>query len=273
MSASAMSNRSFVTNIGIYAYAAGAIALGLIGIAWGDFASSWQLVGPAVPARTLLAYFTAACELGAGLLLLWPRTARAGAALLTVLFSVFTLLWIVRALADPRIYDSWGNVFEELSLVIAGLVLCAALGPRESALARRETQIGRLYGICVVSFGVVHVFDFPGLPAFVPKWIPPGQLFWAVTTTVCFFLAALAILSGVLSALAMRWLTAMILGFELLLWLPKLFSTPHDHFVWSANGISCALTGACWVVADSTAKTANRRAMAMHADRAVGSSA
>ncbi len=31
-----MPNRSLTSNLGLYAYAAGAVALGLIGLAWGD---------------------------------------------------------------------------------------------------------------------------------------------------------------------------------------------------------------------------------------------
>jgi uncharacterized membrane protein YphA (DoxX/SURF4 family) len=265
-----MSNRTFTTNLGIQAYAAGAIALGLIGIVWADFASSWQLVGPAVPGRTALAYLAALCELAGGFGLLWPRSARAGAALLTIVYSVFTLLWLAKALADPKIYDSWGNVFEELSLVIAGLVLSATLAPRRSAQARRKSLISRAYGICVISFGVVHVVIFAALPAYIPKWIPPGQLFWAYTTSICFFLAAAAILSGVLATLASRLLTVMIAGFWLLIWVPRLFTLPHDHFSWSANGIAFVMAGACWAVSDSIAESAKLTAAAREARLAVG---
>jgi uncharacterized membrane protein len=87
-----MQNRSLASNLGIYAYAAGAIFLGLVGLASGDFATTWQRVGPNVPFREPLAYFTAFSEFAAGLALLWPRTARAGALTLTVVYSVFTLL-------------------------------------------------------------------------------------------------------------------------------------------------------------------------------------
>jgi uncharacterized membrane protein YphA (DoxX/SURF4 family) len=267
-----MVNRSPAGNLGVRAYAVGAIALGVIGLAWGGFAESWQRVGPAVPGRTALAYLAALCELAGGLALLWRRSARAGAALLTAVYAVFTLLWVPKALQDPKVYDSWGNVFEELSLVIGGLVLCASLAPRDSALARREALIGRCYGICVISFGVVHVVYFSGLPAWVPKWIPPGQLFWAAATTACFFLGALAIFSGILSGLASRLLTAMITGFWILVWTPRLFSAPHDHYSWSANGIAMALAGACWAVSDSIVKNAKLKAASKNAQVAVGSS-
>ncbi len=38
-----MSNRRALSNLGSHVYGLGAIALGLIGLVWGDFASVWQL--------------------------------------------------------------------------------------------------------------------------------------------------------------------------------------------------------------------------------------
>jgi uncharacterized membrane protein YphA (DoxX/SURF4 family) len=267
-----MSNRSYTANLGFYAYAIGAIALGIIGLASGDFAHSWQHVPAGVPGRTAFAYLAAALELAGGVALLWPRVARVGAAMLTAVYSVFTLFWIAKALEDPKIYDSWGNVFEELSLVIAGLVLLAALAPRGSALALRESFIARSYAACVISFGVVHVVYFAGLPGYVPKWIPPGQLFWAVTTTVCFFLAAASILTGILVTIAMRLLTAMIAGFWLFVWVPVLVTAPREHTAWSANGISFTLAAACWVVSDSIAAAAKLKSTRKAAQFAVAGS-
>jgi hypothetical protein len=42
----------------------------------------------------------------------------------------------------------------------------------------------------------------------------------------------------------------MIIGFEVLVWIPKVAATPHDHFVWSGNGICVALAAGAWAVAD-----------------------
>jgi uncharacterized membrane protein YphA (DoxX/SURF4 family) len=236
---------------GIYLYAMGAIALGVTGLVWSDFATNWQRVTANVPLRLPLAWLTALCELAAGAALLWPRTARAAAAILTLLFAVFVLLWVPPILHAPAIYDSWGNFFEETSLVIAGLVLFASLAPVGSAWAARRTIISRLYGICPISFGLDHIIYLKGVATWVPTWIPPGQMFWAIATTVCFLLAAAAILSGILAGLAARLLTAMIVGFELLIWIPKLLAAPHDHFAWAGNAISITMAGAAWIVADS----------------------
>lgn len=244
-------DRGISSSPGIYVYALGAIALGLTGLVWSDFATNWQRVPANVPLRLPLAYLAAVCELAAGAGLLWRRTARAAAATLTLLFAVFVLLWVPPILHAPAIYDSWGNFFEESSLVIAGLVLFASLAPPGSAWAGRRTVISRLYGICAISFAVDHIVYLKGVATWVPAWIPPGQMFWAIATTVCFLLAAAAILSGILAGLAARLLTAMIVGFELLIWIPKLLAAPHDHFAWAGNAISVAMAGAAWVVADS----------------------
>lgn len=246
-----MVNRGLASNLGRYVYSGGAIMLGLIGFAWGDFATTWQRVAPNVPYHATLSYSAALCEIAGGIALLNRRTARAGAAILTALYSIFALLWVPKMIGDPRIYDSWGNFFEESSLVIAGLVLYASFAPLDSAWARSQAQLSRSFGICAISFALEHILYFSGLPAWIPKWIPPGQIFWAVTTTVCFILAAAAILSGVFASLAARLLAAEIVGFELLVWAPKLFTAPHDHFSWAGNGICLAIAGATWVVADS----------------------
>jgi hypothetical protein len=79
-------------------------------------------------------------------------------------------------------------------------------------------------------------------------------LFWATATAVFFLLAATAILSGILAGLASRLLTVMIVGFEVLVWAPKLFASPHVHFSWAGNAICVALAGAAWVVADSISR-------------------
>jgi uncharacterized membrane protein len=235
----------------MYVYGATAVVLGVIGLVWRDFATSWQRVGPDVPHRVLLAYIAALAEVCGGLALFWRRSAQAGALMLTLLYLVFVALWVPRVIAAPAIYDGWGNFFEESSLVIGGLVLCAALAVPDSAFARREALISRLYGICVISFGLVHFIYFSGAASWVPQWIPPGQRFWAATTGACFLLAAASILTGIQAVLASRLLTIMIMAFEVLVWAPKLLTTPHDHFAWAGNGICLVMGAAAWVVADS----------------------
>ncbi|HWE84514.1 MAG TPA: hypothetical protein VG267_06190 [Terracidiphilus sp.] len=269
-----MQSRRLASNLGIYVYGAAAIFLGLLGLVSGDFAVGWQHVGPNVPLREPLAYLTAVIELAAGIVLLVPRTARIAAVTLTIVYSIFTLLWVPDAFVGifSGKFDGMGNFFEEFATVAGGLVLCAILLPAGSWFSGREKLFARIFGLCPVSFGVEHIFDtMPGIASWVPKWLPPGQLFWAYATTICFFLAAAAILSGIMVPLAARLLTAEVVGFQLLVWIPKTVTGPHEHLNWAGNGINLAIAGAAWVVADSMSRAARRRPAPVQFPARVGS--
>lgn len=241
-----------ISSTGLYLYGISAIALGVVGLVWSDFATNWQRVAADIPHRVALARITAIYEIGTGVAVLYRRWARTGTMLLAALYMIFALLWLARIVAAPQVYDNWGNFFEEFSLVTAGLAAFAWLSHDESAWARRTGAICRLYGICVISFGLDHLFYLSGAASFVPRWIAPGQMFWAVTTALCFLLAAAAILSGFLAVSATRLLAVMIAGFEILVWAPRLFLAPHDHFNWAGNAISLAMVSGAWVIADVT---------------------
>jgi hypothetical protein len=45
-------------------------------------------------------------------------------------------------------------------------------------------------------------------------------------------------------------LTAMLIGFGLLVWLPAPFADPHKMINWAGNPQNLARTGAAWIVAD-----------------------
>jgi hypothetical protein len=107
-----------------------------------------------------VADLTASIELAARLVLLWRRTARAGALTLTVVYSVFTLVWVPKALVDSlHDFDARSNVFEQFALVVAEAVLFASLSPAGSSIARRESLFARLLGLSAISFGITHIYD------------------------------------------------------------------------------------------------------------------
>jgi len=253
-----MQNRSIASSLGLYVYALGGIFLGVLELASGDFATTWQHVGPNVPLRQPLAYLTAALEIAGGIGLLWPRTARAGALILTILYFVFTLIWVPNAFVNLGNFDPIGNVFEEFSLVAAGLVLLATFSPKGSPVERRLWFFVLLYGVCPISFGIVHIVDMPGLLGAIPGWLPPTRMFWAYVTTMGFFASAIAILTGIWTLPAARLLTAEIVIFELLFWMPSLHSGPHNHFNWGGNAITIAMAGASWVVSDAISQGVKR---------------
>jgi uncharacterized membrane protein YphA (DoxX/SURF4 family) len=258
--------------LGRHVYGAAAVAFGVLTLVWHDF-NSWQQIRALgnVPHREILVYLAAAIEILGGIAIQWPRTARVGAVALGTIYLVFALLWVPDIVATPQIYDRWGNFFEQFSLVAGALIVygsgdClssvyqsnvhasvayASNNQHTSARPAKAARIGYFcFGICVVSFTLEQLFYLSGTASFVPKWIPPGQMFWAITTTVALALGAIALLSGRSALPASRLLTAMMVGFGLLVWLPVLFADPHKLFGWAGNAQNLAITGAAWIVAD-----------------------
>ncbi len=239
-------------NLGRSVYGLAAVAFGIVTFVWHDF-NSWQQIRALgnVPHREILVYMAAVLEIFGGVAIQWSRTARVGAFALGSIYFIFALLWVPHIAAEPRVFDRWGNFFEQFSLVAGALIAYASLSPGTSERPATAARIGYIFfGICVVSFTTEQLIYLSGTAAFVPKWIPPGQMFWAITTTIAFALASIALLSGHSALLASRLLTAMLIGFGLLVWLPALFADPHKLINWAGNAQNLAITGAAWIVAD-----------------------
>jgi len=248
--------------LGRYVYGLAAVAFGIITLAWHDF-NGWQQIRTLgnVPHREILVYIAAAIELFGGVAIQWPRTARIGALALGSLYLFFALMWVPHIAAEPLVYDRWGNFFEQFSLVSGALIVYATVGRSDSERAPRTARIGYIFfGICVVSFTLEQLFYLSGTASFVPKWIPPGQMFWAITTTIALGLAAIALLSGRVALPASRLLTMMLIGFGLLVWLPAPFADPHKIISWAGNAQNLAITGAAWIVADFLGQKASTSA-------------
>ena len=190
----------------------------------------------------------------------FPKTARVGALALGILYFIFALLWAPFIIKEPLVYDRWGNFFEQFSIVSGALIVYATFGRSPSERPTKTAQMGYLFfAICVISFTLEQVFYLSATASFVPKWIPPGQMFWAVATTVAFALATIALLAQRVALLASRLLTAMIVGFQVFVWLPAPFADPHKIINWAGNAQNLAITGAAWIVADFLARAAPSR--------------
>ena len=205
----------------------------------------------AVPHHAIKTYIIATIEILAGLAVLWPRTARAGAVALGAIYFIFSLLAVPLIIQQPLVYNNFGNFFEQFSYVSGAMILYGCSRPISPERTERLAQIGYYsFGICVVSFALEQLFYLSETASLVPKWIPPGQRFWAMATTAAFALAAIALLTGRMAGLASRLTTAMILGFGLLVWLPALFANPHSFLNWSESAETLAIAGTAWIVAD-----------------------
>jgi hypothetical protein len=229
------------SNLGRHVFGVAALAFGLITLAWHDYNGWHQL--------RYLVYAASAAQVFGGAAIQFPRTAKTGAAVLGAAYLVFVLQCVPQIVPAPQIYNSWGNFFEQFSLLTGAAIVYARLS---SAWSRQTlNRIGRvLLGICVASFTLEQAIYLDATAHLVPKWIPPSQMFWAVATTVLFALAAVALLANRMALLASRLLTMMVVSFGLLVWVPLLLSDPHNHTNWSENAETFAIAGAAWVLAD-----------------------
>ncbi|HEX8807105.1 MAG TPA: hypothetical protein VF741_09150 [Candidatus Aquilonibacter sp.] len=235
---------------GRHVFGLAAIGFGICAIVWHDF-NLWQQIKPFgnLPFRELLVYIVAAVEIFGGLAIQWPSTARVGAAALGILYFIFALLWLPLYVQKPLVYNQLGAFFEQISMVGGALIVYASFGgggTRAPMLAR----IG-YYGVAVsvVSFTLEQVFYLQDTADFIPGWIP-WHMFWAVTTTVAFALAAIALLSGRFALPAARLTTLMIVLFGVLIWFPAPFGDPHSLTNWAGIAENFGIGGAVWIVAD-----------------------
>lgn len=230
-------------------YAVGAIGLGLVGLAFGDFALQWQPVPKGLPAREALSMVSALALLAAGLALLWKRSALYGALALAVMYGLWSfVLKTPKLIARPLEMLSWLAFSETLALASGGLMLAVLTLPPGRVEARLRLCARVAFGLCAPVFGLSH-FVYAGFTAaMVPAWIPPGGLFWALATGVAHIAGGVAILSGVQARLAATLLTVMYAGFALLLHAPRVAAAPTAHIEWVMLGIATSMAGAAWAI-------------------------
>jgi uncharacterized membrane protein YphA (DoxX/SURF4 family) len=237
-------------------YGLGAIALGIVCLALGDFHPGQPVPGD-FPARTAFAYAAAGFMLISGIAIESRRARAWGAAALTAYFALVVVILMNgrQWLAHYAEFLPYENLAIQLAISAGGLIVYAGSAGIDAALAARLVRIGRLaFGACLLVFGAAH-FVYMNLTApLVPKWLPPTQEFWARATGVAHIAAGIAILTGVQARLAAILLTVMFVSFTVFVHAPMLLATPSDHWIWNENAVNIALIGAAWVVADSLAE-------------------
>jgi hypothetical protein len=229
------------SNLGRPVFGVATLAVGLVTLAWHDY-NGWHQ-------PRYLVYAAAAALILGGAAIQFRRTAKMGAAVLAAVYLLLALQCVPGIVAAPRIYNSWGNFFEQFSLLTGAAMVYArwsSAWPPESL-----HRVGRiLLGVCVASFTLEQGIYLAATATLVPKWTSPSQTFWAVTTTVFFALAAVALLADRKALLAARLLTLMLVSFGLLVWVPLILSDPHSHTNWSETAETFAIAGSAWILAD-----------------------
>lgn len=233
-------------------FGAAAVLFGVIALMWHDSATWQQLfIIWGLPGGAIIARILAIAQIAGGLAILSPKTARAGAIILGIVYLIFSLASVPGIIASPRVYQGYGSFFEQFPL------LCGAL----AVYAARLGHVARIgMGFSAASFALEQAFYLSATAQLVPAWILPSQIFWAILTTAAFALAAIALLVNLQARLAARLMALMLASFGILVWIPRLFVHPASHSDWSEFALTFLITGAALAVADSRNKKGGRPA-------------
>jgi uncharacterized membrane protein YphA (DoxX/SURF4 family) len=250
---------------GVYVYAAGSIAAGILDLIWGDFEAAHQPIqawGDHIAGREILAYLAALWLVVGGTAILWRRTLRAGAGALAAIYFLFAVFWLPRFYTAPHalgfrvslLIGLLAGVAQQLILVGAAGIIYATTGTHDPAWRSRTLLLVRwTFGLSALAFGGGHLTGVREVAAMVPKWMLGGGNLWAILTGIAFVLAGVAILSGIWEVVATRLLALMLLVFSVLVLVPGLFAHSHNHVAWGSNAYNLAAVGAVWIFAESLA--------------------
>ena len=246
-----------IASAGHLAFAATMVFFGILGLWRRDLTPLWEPVPEGVPARAALIYLSGLISLGGGLGLLGRRTAPAASRLLLAWFLFWLLILRLPRVVVAFAVDTWWAACQTAAMTGAAWVLFTWFaGPRDRArlafaTGEKGVRVARaLYGLALIPFGLAHFLYLEATAPLVPAWLP-AHVFWAYFTGATFVAAGVAILAGPWARLA-AVLSAIQMGlFTALIWIPMVAAGAATEPQWGEFVVSCALTAAGWVVADS----------------------
>src|SRR6187549_3120494 len=195
-------------------YAVAAILLGVVGIAFHDFAMQWQPVPAGIGMRTQLAYVAAAVLVVGGAMLLVRSSERAGAWVLTIFIGLWMLvLNLPAAIASASHIGAW-NSPAEIGFLTSGALALAASSVTSSARPTLLLVARILAGASAMVFGFAHFNYIDFTASMVPGWIP-YKTFWAWATGAGHLAAGIALVTGIKARLGVTCETAMMGSFVL----------------------------------------------------------
>ena len=226
------------------------IGLGVLSLAYRDFAMNWQPYPDGLPGREFWGLASGTTALVGGALTALPRTRAAGALILTVFLGLWVVgLHIPRVAPDPLHVGKLNGLAESLAMA-AGVFLIW----REAGYGRERDPFAglaiRAFGLAGLVFGAAHFVYAEFTASMVPAWLPM-RLELAYLTGVVHALTGLAMLVGYRRRLAAGLEAAMMTSFVLLVHLPRIAADPGDRLELTMGCVALALSSAAWSVAFS----------------------
>ncbi len=194
-----------------------------------------------------MAYTTAGLLIASALALLADWRTRIVSLLLGLFLLAAALLHLTHLHAVLWRGGSRTALFEPLALAGAAGVLHGLVSPSSGRFSLLAGRI--LFAVAMIVFGAQH-FLYPRIASLVPHWIRFHH-FWVIFTGVAFIAAGMALLLRRADRLAAVSLSAMFLGWLILLHIPLIVAHPRMGDLWSSGFVALGLCGAALILADS----------------------
>jgi uncharacterized membrane protein len=236
-------------------YSAAVAGLGVMIALTGDLGTVFQPVPSWLPLQHGLAYGTAVLLVACGLALAARKTTPPASLVLAVnFFFVWLLLFHgPTVLAGPGSVGNWEGCGLTMGILSGPWILFARSHRAPAGLAARLTGDSgqkfarRLFAAGMPLVGVAHFADPVGGTDYVPTWLPL-RIDWVYVTGAGHVAAGLAILFGVLPALAALLEAAQITAFIVLTHVPAVASAPADRVQWAMLLHAVAIGASSWLV-------------------------
>jgi len=248
-----MTNKAYF-KIGRSFFAVAFLGLGLLHIIMGRFTDELFPV-ISIPAGSFLAYLIGGVTILAGILMLIPKYAVAGAIIGAGIFGICAFfLHIPQLLTNLHANGDWTPTSENFMFLGGSLMLTgsALINQKHSNKGQWIFIIGKyIFALTLFDFAIEHYVSEKVVLTFIPTWIP-WKDFWAYLVMCAFFAAFVSIVVRIQERLAALLLFLMFFLWVALLHLPVVIQNSSNAMLWSFLFVPIGVCGIALILRAST---------------------
>lgn len=219
----------------------GLTALGILDLVYRDTVM-WKVLPKGAPVPLVWSVASGVFLIAVGAALLSGRLRTEAIRVLLV----FLLIWDI-VIGIPPVLESPGVEVTWLVLGMMTIVLMAAWLLTGTTRLRTARMV---VGVSLIPVGLSHFFYLQTTLNLVPAWMPVRP-FWVYLAGAGHIAAGVAVLFGVVPRLAAMLEAGMLMTFAVLVWIPRVSTSPGVHFDWTELLGTFVIGAAMWVVADT----------------------
>lgn len=260
-----------------YLYALAAIAVGIVDLRWAAFEAAHepiQAFGDALATVHAIPIVVGAVLVLSGIAMLFMQTLRWGAVGAAAVYVLFAIFWLPRLVTAPQalglhpvvFIGVFGGIFQQAILAAAAVLLYQdTAAPKAGGSSAVRAAVRLVFALSAICFGLNHFTSIAETAAMVPKWLPPGQSFWAIFTGAAFIAAGIAFAIRRFDVVAARLLAVMFAAFSIFALAPIVLAYPHNEIAWGSSAYNLAAVASAWIFGEWLAQ---QQQPELHTERA-----